>query len=60
MEKLAEYVLLGLTTLIGLGFFIRSVITGEDIPQGWALLIGSVWGALLGVRELIKRKGGEG
>lgn len=60
MGKLAEYVLLGFTTLAGLGFFVRSVITGEDIPRGWALLIGSVWGALLGVKELIKRKDGGG
>jgi hypothetical protein len=59
-EKYTEYVLLSFTTLAGVGFFIRSLLTGEDIPQGWALLIGSVWGALLGVREILKRKGGEG
>jgi len=59
-EKYTEYVLLGFTTLAGVGFLVRSLLTGEDIPQGWALLIGSVWGALLGVRELLKRKGGEG
>ncbi|UZX16572.1 hypothetical protein KQ693_05950 [Thermus sp. PS18] len=59
MDKVAEYVLLAFTTLAGLGFLVRSLLTGEDIPQGWALLLGSVWGALLGVRELLKRKGGE-
>ena len=59
-EKYTEYVLLSFTTLAGVGFLIRSLLTGEDIPQSWALLIGSVWGALLGVREILKRKGGKG
>ena len=53
-----ELSLLGTTIIVVLGLWWRSVSTGEDIPNGWALLIGSAWGALLGVRELIRRANG--
>jgi hypothetical protein len=58
-RDIVELSLLATTIIVVLGLFIRSLITGEDIPQGWALLIGSAWGALLGVKELLK-KGGKG
>ncbi len=58
-RDIVELTLLATTTIVVLGLFIRSLITGEDIPQGWAILIGSAWGALLGVKELLK-KGGKG
>ena len=58
-RDIVELSLLATTIIVVLGLFIRSLITGEDIPQGWAILIGSAWGALLGVKELLK-KGGKG
>jgi hypothetical protein len=58
-DAIIELSLLATTIIVVLGLFIRSLLTGEDIPQGWALLIGSAWGALLGVKELLK-KGGRG
>jgi len=58
-RDIVELSLLATTIVVVLGLFIRSLITGEDIPHGWALLIGSAWGALLGVKELLK-KGGKG
>ena len=58
-RDIVELSLLATTIIVVLGLFIRSLVTGEDIPQGWAILIGSAWGALLGVKELLK-KGGKG
>lgn len=46
------------TAIILLGLWWRTMTTGEDIPNGWGLLLGSLWGALLGVGEALKRKGG--
>ncbi len=54
-RDIVELSLLATTIVVVLGLFIRSLITGEDIPQGWAILIGSAWGALLGVKELLKK-----
>jgi len=56
-RDIVELSLLATTIVVVLGLFIRSLLTGEDIPHGWALLIGSSWGALLGVKELLKRGG---
>jgi len=56
-RDIVELSLLATTIIVVLGLFIRSLVTGEDIPQGWALLIGSSWGALLGVKELLKKEG---
>jgi hypothetical protein len=56
-DAIIELSLLATTIIVVLGLFIRSLITGEDIPQGWAILIGSAWGALLGVKELLKKGG---
>ncbi len=56
-RDIVELSLLATTIIVVLGLFIRSLITGEDIPNGWALLIGSAWGALLGVKELLKKRG---
>lgn len=47
--------LLTITSLTALALLVRSLLTGEDIPQGWAFLIGSAWGALLGIGELSNR-----
>ncbi|ABJ91429.1 hypothetical protein YS40_035 [Thermus phage phiYS40] len=47
--------LLTITSVTALALLIRSLLTGEDIPQGWAFLIGSAWGALLGIGELAHR-----
>lgn len=47
--------LLIITSITALALLIRSLLTGEDIPQGWAFLIGSAWGALLGIGELSYR-----
>jgi hypothetical protein len=58
-ETIIELSLLATTIIVVIGLFIRSLLTGEDIPQGWALLVGSSWGTLLGVKELLK-KGGKG
>ena len=58
-RDIVELSLLATTIIVVIGLFIRSILTGEDIPRGWALLIGSSWGALLGVKELLK-KGGKG
>ena len=58
-RDIVELSLLATTIVVVLGLFTRSLLTGEDIPRGWALLIGSSWGALLGVKELLK-KGGKG
>jgi hypothetical protein len=58
-RDIVELSLLATTIIVVIGLFIRSIGTGEDIPRGWALLIGSSWGALLGVKELLK-KGGKG
>ncbi len=55
---IVELSLLATTIVVVLGLWWRSITTGEDIPNGWALLIGSSWGALLGVRELIRRVNG--
>lgn len=55
---ITELSVLATTIIVALGLWWRSVSTGEDIPNGWALLIGSAWGALLGVRELIRRTNG--
>jgi len=56
-RDVVELSLLATTIIVVLGLFVRSLVTGEDIPQGWAILIGSAWGALLGVKELLKRGG---
>lgn len=48
----SQALLLYTTLLIVLGLWVRTLITGEDIPQNWALLIGGAWGAYLGVRRL--------
>jgi len=58
-DDVIEFSLLATTIIVVLGLFVRSLLTGEDIPQGWALLIGSAWGALLGVKELLKKGGGK-
>lgn len=50
------------TIIVLLGLWWRTMTTGEDIPSGWGLLLGSLWGALLGIGEGLKRgkdKGGE-
>lgn len=52
---LIKITLLIITSITALALLIRSLLTGEDIPQGWALLIGSAWGALLGIGELSDR-----
>lgn len=51
-ENGSQALLLYATLLIVLGLWVRTLITGEDIPQNWALLIGSAWGAYLGIRRL--------
>ena len=56
-RDIVELSLLATTIIVVIGLFIRSILTGEDTPQGWALLIGSSWGALLGVKELLKKGG---
>ena len=56
-RDIVELSLLATTIIVVLGLFIRSLVTEEDIPQGWAILIGSACGALLGVKELLKRGG---
>jgi len=56
-RDIVELSLLATTIIVVIGLFIRSILTGEDIPHGWALLIGSSWGALLGVKELLKKGG---
>lgn len=48
----SQALLLYTTLLIVLGLWVRTLITGEDIPQNWALLIGGAWGAYLGIRRL--------
>jgi len=64
--KTPEAVLLAITALASVAFLVRSLLTGEDIPSGWGLLLGSLWGALIGVESLTKlqkknaeKKGGE-
>lgn len=52
----SQALLLYTTLLIVLGLWVRTLITGEDIPQNWALLIGSAWGAYLGIRRLKKEE----
>lgn len=54
-DTLVKITLLIITSITALALLIRSLLTGEDIPQGWALLIGSAWGALLGIGELSNR-----
>ena len=54
-DTLIKITLLIITSITALALLIRSLLTGEDIPQGWALLIGSAWGALLGIGELSNR-----
>lgn len=51
-ENGSQALLLYATLLIVLGLWVRTLITGEDIPQNWALLIGSAWGTYLGIRRL--------
>lgn len=58
-HKYIEVSLLAFTIVAAIGFLWRSLATGEDIPQGWAMLIGSAWGGLLGVKEIIRRFGGD-
>lgn len=55
-DTLIKITLLTITSITALALLIRSLLTGEDIPQDWALLIGSAWGALLGIGELSNRK----
>lgn len=57
-HKYIEITLLAFTVVAAIGFLARSLATGDDIPQGWAMLIGSAWGGLLGVKELARRFGG--
>lgn len=54
-DTLIKITLLIITSITALALLIRSLLTGEDIPQDWALLIGSAWGALLGIGELSNR-----
>lgn len=54
-DTIIKITLLIITSLTALALLARSLITGEDIPQGWAFLIGSAWGALLGIGELSNR-----
>lgn len=54
-DTLIKITLLTITSITALALLIRSLLTGEDIPQDWALLIGSAWGALLGIGELSNR-----
>lgn len=54
-DTLIKITLLIITSITALALLVRSLLTGEDIPQGWALLIGSAWGALLGIGELSNR-----
>ena len=58
-HKYVEATLLIFTVFAAIGFLVRSLATGDDIPQGWAMLIGSAWGGLLGVKELVRRFGGK-
>jgi len=53
-------VLLATSVLVALALLWRTLRTGEDIPGTWASLIGLVWGALLGIRELVRRGNGNG
>lgn len=56
----ADAVLLATSVLVALALLWRTLHTGEDIPGTWASLIGLVWGALLGIRELVRRGNGKG
>ncbi len=58
VERTIEITLLVVTVIVVMSLLTRSLITGEDIPQGWAMLIGSAWGGLLGIKEVVRRFGG--
>jgi len=58
VERTIEITLLVVTVIAVMSLLARSLITGEDIPQGWAMLIGSAWGGLLGIKEVVRRFGG--
>lgn len=48
--------MLYVTVLIVLGLWVRTLITGQDIPSNWAILLGGAWGGLLGLEKLIKER----
>jgi len=54
-DSLERRLLLLFTFIASFSFFIKSLITNTDIPNGWALFLGAAWGALLGVQEFNNR-----
>ncbi len=44
-----------LASIITLAFLLRSIITGEDLPDKWSVFLGYMWGILFGVSEVMKR-----
>jgi hypothetical protein len=54
-SNLEKKFLLFFTFIASFSFFIKTIITNSDIPNGWAVFLGAAWGALLGVQEFTSK-----
>lgn len=51
----AQAAIVIVSIIIALALLMDSIINQKDIGTGWLSLLGLVWGAVLGVREVVKR-----